>query len=502
MRKNVLDLNHKEAKAFFLRQDSYITVDLPLYFVFDNVLSELSKKLGNDYLTIDALTKAKATENIDHVIYGNKDGRYAWRKFDLINPLIYVSLVNLLTEKKNWIIIKERFKELCSNSSIKCLSIPVLPDNNQSQKASQIGEWFKEVERESVKLSLSYEYYYQTDISNCYGSIYTHSVSWAIHNREVCKNNRKFNQLLGNKLDWHLQSVSNGQTNGIPQGSILMDFTAELLLAYIDKKLSEKINECIPGKISYQILRYRDDYKIFVRESIHGELIVKMLSEILMGLGLHLNTTKTKSNDEIIFSSIKPEKKVNLYRNFTKKLSKASLRNELLVIYDLGKIFSNCGSIKTRLTNLYEKVEHKPKKFIGQEEELLAILVNIGFDNPIAFPIVSAFLSKIISGFDKENKKNIFEKILRKIKLLPNSGFAEMWLQRISVPNKIKVTFDEKMCNLITKKDTLLFDTTWIDNLSCKKIIDNEAYIDKTKLSNLDKTIPFEEIKLFNRYDL
>ena len=48
---------------------------------------------------------------------------------------------------------------------------------------------------------------------------------------------------------------------GIPQGSVLMDFIAEMILGYADKELSKKIED---NQISnYQILRYRDDYRIF-----------------------------------------------------------------------------------------------------------------------------------------------------------------------------------------------------------------------------------------------
>lgn len=55
--------------------------------------------------------------------------------------------------------------------------------------------------------------------------------------------------------------MSFGQTNGIPQGSNLMDFIAELVLGYSDLQLSKKL---IMTTISnYKILRYRDDYRIF-----------------------------------------------------------------------------------------------------------------------------------------------------------------------------------------------------------------------------------------------
>ena len=64
-----------------------------------------------------------------------------------------------------------------------------------------------------------------------------------------------------------------GQTNGIPQGSVLMDFIAEILLGYIDEILTEQLNTA--HIVNYKILRYRDDYRIFVNNPDEGEKILK-----------------------------------------------------------------------------------------------------------------------------------------------------------------------------------------------------------------------------------
>ena len=81
-----------------------------------------------------------------------------------------------------------------------------------------------------------------------------------------------------------------GQTNGIPQGSVLMDFIAQMVLEYIDKLLEEKISKKVK---EYTILRYRDDYRIFVNNYKDGELILKNLTEILIDFSFKLNSSKT-----------------------------------------------------------------------------------------------------------------------------------------------------------------------------------------------------------------
>jgi RNA-directed DNA polymerase len=74
--------------------------------------------------------------------------------------------------------------------------------------------------------------------SDCYGSLYTHSISWALHGLEDSKNRKGKNPLLGDKIDFHIRAGRYGQTNGISQGSVLMNFVAEVVLGYVDEQIN------------------------------------------------------------------------------------------------------------------------------------------------------------------------------------------------------------------------------------------------------------------------
>jgi hypothetical protein len=63
--------------------------------------------------------------------------------------------------------------------------------NKKSDTAEQIAHWWEEVEQKSLELSMEYEYLFKTDITDCYASIYTHSVAWAIHTKPIAKKKRK-----------------------------------------------------------------------------------------------------------------------------------------------------------------------------------------------------------------------------------------------------------------------------------------------------------------------
>lgn len=186
------------------------------------------------------------------------------------------------------------------------MSIPIVSDNNKSDKENQILKWWKNIEQKSLELGLEYKYIYHTDISDCYASVYTHSIPWALHSKKMAK--RKTKNLIGDKIDTQIQAMSFGQTNGIPQGSVLMDFIAEIVLTYADLLLTIRLKKLNIKDFEFKIIRYRDDYRIFVNDLSLSENIVKNLTEVLMELGLKLNSSKTVSFDNVIANSIKSDK--------------------------------------------------------------------------------------------------------------------------------------------------------------------------------------------------
>jgi hypothetical protein len=178
--KTILELTHTEAKEFFLKKENYCSIDLPPYFSFQSLLNVLSQ---NNIIDNIDLKKAKLLDDVNYKFLTNKDGKYAWRPFQLINPVIYVNLVNKITKENDWNFIVNRFKTFQSNEKIKCCSIPILSDDKQSDKAQTITNWWQQIEQQSLELALSFDCFLNTDITDCYSSIYTHSIAWALHGK-------------------------------------------------------------------------------------------------------------------------------------------------------------------------------------------------------------------------------------------------------------------------------------------------------------------------------
>jgi len=317
----------------------------------------------------------------------NKDGKYAWRPLQIIHPALYVSLVNKITETQNWKFLQKRFKDFSSNKKINCLSLPVMSISDETDKAEQILKWWQEVEQRSIELSLDYTYLLDTDVTDCYGSVYTHSIAWAIHGKKTAKKERGNKELLGNAIDSHVQDMSNGQTNGIPQGSVLMDFIAEMVLGFADLNLSERIKE---SEIDdYFIIRYRDDYRIFANNPQDGEKIFKSLSEIMIDLGLKLNSGKTKSSSDVILSSVKNEKMSWVFR----KQSEKNTQKRLFIIHDHANNHPNSGSLVVALDEFRKRI-YRWKNF-SRPMPLIAIIADIAFRNPKSHAVCAAILRKV-----------------------------------------------------------------------------------------------------------
>ncbi|OOF81742.1 cobalt transporter [Rodentibacter ratti] len=487
-RKSILELSHDEARNFFLKHESYCNIDLPKYFSFSKLLQEISNEfLGKDLIN-DFCTSRSAMgklDDVNYLIYANKDGKLSWRPFQIIHPLVYVALVHGITKEDNWEKLKNRFKKFQKNEKIKCLSIPVQSENKQSDKAQQISNWWEQVEQQSVLLSLEYDYIFDTDVADCYGSIYTHSIAWAIENKRVAKIKRNDQSLLGNFIDKSIQNSQNQQTNGIPQGSVLMDFIAEIILGYIDMILGGGLKR---QKITnYQILRYRDDYRIFVCNPNDGEKILKCLSEIMMPFGFKLNASKTKGSQDVITQSIKKDKLAWLAIPQNRRVS---LQKQILLIRQHSINFPNSGSLNTALNKFDKKLEEIKK--IQSIEQLISIVADIAYHNPKVIPVCCAIISKLLDKLD--DHKPIAALVHKKLSRMPNSGFTQIWLQRMLKADLDSYKFSEKMCELHNK----IWNHSWIKGRNMLRILSDTSIFQVDEFNSLDSIISNSEIDLFD----
>lgn len=495
--KSILEMTATEARQYFLKQESYANFDLPDYFDFEPLLSKVDKELEGksihnfyaQYVNSQGRNRPLKPHLVDGVNYrflNSKDGRYAWRPFQLIHPALYVALVHSITEEENWQLILARFEVLQTDPKIQCQSLPKESTSKyQTDTETTIFSWWNDIEQRSLELSVHYNYVIHTDISNCYGNIYTHSIAWALHDREVAKEYRKRDELLGNAIDGMIGDMTSGQTNGIPQGSTLMDFIAEMVLGYADHLLSKKLSGLTED---FTILRYRDDYRIFTNSPVVAEEIMKHLTEVLIELGLSINVNKTLPSTDLIRSAIKPDK---LYWNRQLKGHK-SFQKHLLIINELSHKFPNSGSLFMAMKKFLERI-NTFKKELNDTKAMIGIVVNIAYRNPRVYSISTAIISRLIAKLEPAEKTKIIEAVLKKFNRLPNTGHIKIWLQRVMIKIDRSFPFDEPLCLKVNDNTVKIWNSDFL-NGNIKLIITDTPIVAEAIIKEMDDIIQPKEV--------
>ena len=490
----VTELSNVKAKRFFMEPQSYGSTELPAYFDFSHVLSVAEKSLSHHPLTSDLIRAACDREDVNYTLIDNKDGKYSWRPLQFIHPYLYAELVHTITTKGHWNELVGRFSDFSKLERIRCASIPVVKDRKEKLKAEHILNWWSEFEQASLAQALKYRLMFSTDITDCYGSIYTHSISWALHGKNVAKARRDDGTLLGNMIDKRIQAMRFGQTNGIPQGSLVMDFIAEIVLGYVDELLDAMLST---ARITdYYILRYRDDYRIYVNDSSVGERILKELTIILSGLGMRLNSSKTQVSNDIVLDSVKHDKLSwlaidNNFKNLT-------LEKRLLLLYEHATRFPNCGSIMKPLTDLH--AEFDEIRFVGIEQTFacIAIMVELAYRNPKCYQMCMALLAKLVSRLEPVEREHAVLRVLEKCSHLPNTGYLQIWLQRIVLPCKIRLDYTERMCQVVENPFVDVWEQGWLDkDKELKSTLAVANIVDYEQIGNLQPTMSDDEVNIF-----
>jgi hypothetical protein len=503
----ILDLNSTEARSYFLEQSNYVNFDLPPYISFADILEKLSTKLSgsqiSNYFKVveDPHTgknkplDPKDMSGVGHVVISNKDGEFAWRPFEIIHPALYVALVHDITTSDNWTTLVNRFSYF-SKSIVKCESIPLQSTSDlESHKALQVKKWWSNVEQESIKLGLQFQYVFDADISDCYGSIYTHSISWAIHEKSFMKEhaNRVDSDLIGNRIDWLIQKMRHGQTNGIPQGSTLVDFIAEIILGYIDTLLTTRLEHIDTNE--FAIIRFRDDYKVFTNRPELGKEIVRILSEILSSLGMRLNVQKTKMKDDPILASLKEDK---VYELFVPS-NRMNLSKWLTQIYAISNKYPNSGVV-TRQLDKYFKALDKSKKLAVYEnpEVMISTATNLAVKNPRTYPLCMAIISKLVDFCEPSSKLELISKMKCKFDTIPNTGLLDIWLQRVSYKINPSIVFNEPIAKIVSEYyfTNYFWESGWLKD-DMKDLIKNTSIVDRNILAEMNPVITREEVALF-----
>lgn len=494
----IIDMDAADAKSYLERPECYFRSDFPPYISFEKILNDVSAVMGDEtYLAFQKPKPHRASNmpGVNYELLSTKDGRFAWRPFELVHPAIYMTLVKTLCQEANWKLLQGRFEELHSGI-VECTSFPMASNDQEKHDAAQVRNWWMRYEQRSLELSMSYTHLIKTDVTNCYGSLYTHSIAWALHGYENSKADTGAKSLLGNEIDFHIRNSRYGQTNGITQGSVLMDVIAELVLAYVDSLISAEL----AGEKDFHILRYRDDYSVFTLSDQRASEILRIISDSLRKVGMQLGAGKTTVSQNIIEGAIKPEKLAGVQLADMDISQAKTVQKQLLRLHAFARSYPNTGAVKRLADSAFQKIS----KITEAPEDLevqLAITCDIAVISPGAFPALSGILAKLISLAPGPAREDMWASVSNKMKRIPHNGHLEVWLQRVTKPKDVGLTFDslEPICQIVNGIEAELWNNDWISSQALVEALDVKKIVIGDP-EELDAVPAVEELSLFRQY--
>ena len=529
--KNILSLKSDEVFEFFLKSEQFHGFELPEYFDFDNVLAYVKATIGNkDYEDCLSDVRPDDLENVNLEMLLNKDGHYAVRPLTLANPFLYYFLAREVCCPKGWEAIRKCFAAYKVPHLTSC-ALPVVPEKVESFfKSATILNWWNVMEQRSIELSLEYRYMFMTDITNCYGCINPQSIEWALSCKHTKHENTE-NQKLAENLQKYLRALQHGHNIGIPQGSALFDFVGEIVLGYSDLLLHEALQrEKLKG---YEIIRYRDDYRIFCNDKDTLEKISYMLQGVLESLNFRMNSQKTKISDSIVIDSIKPDKLFYIYNTpvFNKRGSDFdSFEKHLLYILMFGRQFPNAGQLKTLLSDLDRRIEKwlKPYEVItmhlgfdkkggdakkkketrrrpvkgGTVRALTAVATQIALENVTASHYALRVISRMVDSLDDlREKQDIIDKVFAKLCKQHNSEYNQLWLQNITYTRdkkRKKTPYTLRLCKLVMgESGEPLWNNGWLKP-EYTRSLPYDSIVNQETLKKVTPVIMFRETRAYN----
>jgi len=149
------------------------------------------------------------------------------------------------------------------------------------------------------------------DVTKCFDSVYTHSIAWAIYGKNSAKLDltKKYPKAtprtFADEFDLRIRAMNDNETHGILIGPEVSRIFAEIILQRVDSDTEKALDAVgiVRGR-DYGILRYVDDYFVFMRDTSQRDEIVRTLEGCLRPFRFHLNAAKEEINTTPFISAL------------------------------------------------------------------------------------------------------------------------------------------------------------------------------------------------------
>ena len=244
-----------------------------------------------------------------------------------------------------------------------------------------------------IRLEKKYKFRMLLDVSKCFDSIYTHTISWAVKNKRISKNFTNAST-FGNRFDRLMQHINHNETSGICIGPETSRIFAEIILAKVDQIVLENlVKKKIFNRADYECKRYVDNYYIFANSEEILSVVQHEFSIVLREYKLHLNLSKKETLTRPFYSQ--KSLIIDKVNQSIEWLWGKTLESEEFTMANTFKslvVFTNTSSLFGNFT---------------RQVQAACVSSNLGYD-AIANYIVAAMKRKLIELCDKYRELQLF----------------------------------------------------------------------------------------------
>ncbi|MCK4826151.1 RNA-directed DNA polymerase [bacterium] len=325
------------------------------------------------------------------------------RDFAIIDPRHYHDMVLHVIDDWNSVLdhLFHDDQEFYSYS----FPIPLSRDSPGSIGSMRAGrmiyEFLEMAESDLVAEAHRFKFLVRTDIKNFYGSVYTHSIPWALQGKPNARVDRYNIDSLGKKLDKLTQQCNDGCTNGLAIGPAISDLISEMLLAAVDLECSRQLNQ---KDIRFVGVRFKDDYRILCDTEDDAKRITTYLQKCMQTYNLTLSEGKS--------DCIKlPE---GLFRPWKSHYQKLSLKRKLYISYRAFELvlqsvlrideqLPGTGIIDTFLSELTSK-KYNLKLDLAEKDrrKAFSLLLILRERRAKSFPVILAIIEALLDKYNDD----------------------------------------------------------------------------------------------------
>lgn len=299
-----------------------IPFEVPLIFSNDGFYNQLNQRLKDKIYLDDffktIIEKQKPTKPLNYKI--RKDSN-SLRTLSLLHPSAQVRFVGFYKEYDTIICYhcSQSLATIRAPQNIGCSYY--ISNKNENLKKYKLDSVDTEHEEKLLKHPSSYFSYkgynrihkfydsnaylnlekkftdmWLLDISKCFDSIYTHTMSWAVKSKHFSKETKTNKSTFGQKFDLLMEGCNDQETNGILIGPEISRIFAEIILQDVDKKVISNLSskfKYIYNK-DYSFKRYVDDTFIFAKNTLICNDIANEIADQLSLYNLYINEKKVE----------------------------------------------------------------------------------------------------------------------------------------------------------------------------------------------------------------